>query len=65
MNVILDDVALNITFNTEKNVGDVLKALEIELEQNAATMIEVKADNVVITADKLEALFLQNLDSVQ
>lgn len=65
MNVILDDVALNIIFDTEKNVGDVLKALEKELESNSATMIEVKADNIVVSAEKLEELFLQPLGNIK
>lgn len=66
MNVFLDNMQLDITYDTEKNVGDVLKALEKELEQNDATIIEVTADNCVIPADKLvEELFPKSLESVE
>lgn len=65
MNIILDGVNLDITIENEKNVGDILKALETELEMNSATMVEVTADNTIIPAEKLDDLFVTPIDKVQ
>lgn len=64
MNVVLDTIPLDITFEAEKNIGDVLQALEKELEENGATLIEVKVDDAIIPADKLDSLFEKSIDAV-
>ena len=64
MNVILDGVNLDITIENEKNIGDILKAQERELELNSATMVEVTADNTVISAEKLDSFFETPIDKV-
>ena len=64
MDVILDGVNLDITIENEKNIGDILKALERELELNSATMVEVTADNTVISAEKLDSFFETPIDKV-
>ncbi|MCQ2579571.1 MAG: hypothetical protein MJ159_02605 [Treponemataceae bacterium] len=65
MNIILDGVNLDITIENEKNIGDILKALETELEMNSATMVEVTADNTIVPAEKLDDLFVTPIDQVQ
>ncbi|NLK45816.1 MAG: hypothetical protein GX297_04085 [Treponema sp.] len=65
MDIILDGVILDITIEDEKNIGDILRALERELELNSATMVEISADNTVIPADKLDNLFETPIEQVQ
>ena len=65
MDVILDGVNLDITIENEKIIGDILKALERELELNSATMVEVTADNIVISAEKLDSFFETPIDKVK
>lgn len=64
MNIFLDTIPLDITFETEKNIGDVLKALEIELETNEATIIEVSIDDEIVPAEQLDSLFDKEIGSV-
>ena len=64
MDVLLNGIKLDITLEDEKNIGDILRAMETELDKNAATIIEVCADGTVISAEMLDKLFDQPIDSV-
>ncbi len=65
MDVRLDGVPLDIVFETEKTVGDVLRGMEEELEKNEATIVEIQADSEVFQASQLDALFEKPIDSVK
>ena len=65
MDVRLDGVPLDIVFESEKTVGDVLKGMEAELEKSDATIIEIQADSEVFQASELDELFEKNIDSVK
>ncbi|MBP5329563.1 MAG: hypothetical protein J6Y75_06655 [Spirochaetaceae bacterium] len=65
MDVRLDGVPLDIVFETEKTVGDVLRGMEEELEKNEATIVEIQADSEVFQASQLDALFEKTIDSVK
>ena len=65
MDVRLDGVPLDIVFETEKTVGDVLKGMEAELEKSDATIIEIQADSEVLQASELDELFTRPIDSVK
>ncbi|MCQ2594307.1 MAG: hypothetical protein MJ196_03505 [Treponemataceae bacterium] len=64
MDVLLNGIKLDITLEDEKNIGDILRAMETELDKNAATIIEVCADGTIISAEMLDKLFDQPIDSV-
>ncbi len=65
MDVRLDGVPLDIVFESEKTVGDVLKGMEAELEKSDATIIEIQADSEVFQASELDELFTRSIDSVK
>lgn len=65
MDVRLDGVPLDIVFESEKTVGDVLKGMEAELEKSDATIIEIQADSEVFQASELDELFEKTIDSVK
>lgn len=65
MDVRLDGVPLDIVFESEKTVGDVLKGMEAELEKSDATIIEIQADSEVFQASELDELFEKPIDSVK
>ncbi|MCM1321987.1 MAG: hypothetical protein NC041_08330 [Bacteroides sp.] len=52
----------NITLETEKTVGDVLNAFEVECEKNNATIIGVSINDKKIPADLLDEQFKTSLE---
>ena len=51
MELFINNEKINITLENEKTIGDILKALELEAENNNATIVEISVDGKNVQAD--------------
>ncbi|MGL4986713.1 MAG: hypothetical protein ACRC5H_06195 [Treponemataceae bacterium] len=64
MKTYLDTQELDITIQNEKTLGEILHGIEVELEKNDATLIEIKIDNVIVKPDDFEKYFEKDLSLI-
>ncbi len=64
MTIFLNDRELDATLENEKTLGDVFAALEKDVEDNGATIIEVHADGKNVRSDEFDTLFAASVDSI-
>lgn len=65
MKFLVNNEEINITFDTEKTIGDILKAFEIECEKNDATIISITIDKRKLNANEIESFFSQEISNTQ
>ncbi len=65
MDIVINGQQLEFSLENEKNIGDVLQAIETDCEASNATIIRICTDGHLVTEDDFESTCKKSLDSVQ
>lgn len=65
MKIYINDNELDFTLENEKNCGDVLNQIQMQLEKDNATIIGIKVNKKNISVDEIDSLSQVSIDDVE
>lgn len=64
MEIIVNGLKADITLDTEKTLGDVLRNFELECSRNNATTVDITIDGETIRADQFDNVTARDIDHI-
>lgn len=64
MEIIVNGLKADITLDTEKTLGDVLRNFELECSRNNATTVDITIDGETIRADQFDSVTARDIDHI-
>ena len=64
MEIIINGLKADITLDTEKTLGDVLRNFELECSRNNATTVDITIDGETIRADQFDSVTARDIDHI-
>ena len=65
MKIYINGQEADITLDTERNLGDVLKSFEMECERNNATTINIVVNGQELLANEFDTIILKSIEEIE
>lgn len=64
MDILVNGINVDFTLESERTLGEVLGSVEEAVEESGQTVVAVRIDGAAVPAEKLDAEFARNIESV-